>query len=345
MAENVVIVVSGSGGNIGSNMVAALDGIEEFQLIGTESNKYNLAHSDASDTYILPHAGSEPSTYLSRLKNLLKQLDADVFLPSNIMEIVAIAGVNLPVNTFLPKSQTISLFANKWKSYTAWKRAGVPIPETHKLSKPSDLFAAKREIPSQRLWVRGGGMKQTISVAGRTFDNLDDIRCWVDYHDGWGEFLASEYLPGKDCTWLGVFEHGELLCSQGRERIDYGESAVWGTGAPTISKTITSDDVNRIGRQAVEAVVEQPHGTFFTDMRADTSGELRVTEVNPGRLGTSSSGFYYRLGFNVAQIMCHLALGWETPEYPIENVLSEGIYYLQKLASEPKLVDERNLAI
>lgn len=334
------VVVSGSGGNIGTNVVRAINKwANDLTVIGTETNPYYRHLSITDETYEIPHAGRDQDVYLDQLSAVFEATDADVFIPTNVLEITVVGAHRdrFDVETVLPDESTIDLFTNKWSSYETWDDAGLPVPESVLLESPSDVERAFDRIPTEQVWVRGAAVNQVTAIPGRRFDDPGAVRRWIKSHEGWGEFTASEYLPGTDCSWLGVYRNGELVASQGRERLDYAESDEWGSGAPTVSRTVSRTDLNETGREAVESVTD-PHGVFFADMREDYEGQLRITEVNPGRLGTTTSLFFPKAGFNVPELIVQIALGDPTLSYPTTNVLEPGLHFIRKLDCDPVTV-------
>jgi carbamoyl-phosphate synthase large subunit len=75
---------------------------------------------------------------------------------------------------------------------------------------------------------------------------------------------------------------GRLITSYVRERIEYpfkhiSLSGI--TGKPSVSRIIYNEEANRVGARTVKAVDREPHGFFSVDLKGDTEGKLKVTEV------------------------------------------------------------------
>jgi len=334
------VVVSGAGGNIGTNMIRSLRDCEEsFRIIGTEANTYYRHLSIADETFMLPYATIKKDSYLKEMESIIHQQSADILLISNTQEIVALSQHynELPISVPLPSSQTIMTLADKWISYQQWDKTNVPVPDTVRVSNSDDIYDFF-ELIDGPVWVRE--FTGSNPVAGRIFRNPDLVECWIEQHKGWGSFTMSEYLPGTDCSWLGVFKEGELITSQGRERLAYSESEQWGTGAPSVSKTVSRSDINAIGEKAIRTVSDSPHGVFFTDMREDDDEQLKVTEVNPGRLGTTTSAFFPRAGLNIPKLLVDMARDRDITANSTYNALESGQYYIRKHDCDPVIVTE-----
>jgi carbamoyl-phosphate synthase large subunit len=308
----------------------------EVRVVGTEVDRYYRHLSQADVTYRVPAASDD--NYLSELSAVIKEEAVDVVLPSNGWEVRAVSESQsqLPAATALPTGTAIDTFQNKWSSYRALRDAGVPVPETTLIRTESDIPKAFETISSDHVWVRGIGIKD---IPGRSMRDPKTVVNWIEYNDAWGNSTVATRLPGRDLTWLGVFDQGELVCSQGRERLDYSTSESWGTGAPTVSRTIHDAEVNRIGREAIEAIDGSPHGVYFTDMREDDDGQPRVTEVNPGRLGTTSAAFYLDAGLNLTGLLVRIASADDYESPPTTDALPADQYFISKPMCEPVIVD------
>jgi carbamoyl-phosphate synthase large subunit len=337
------ILVTGAGGKIGVSMTRALEQWErETRIIGTEADQYYTYLSEADQTCSVPMADAE--SYADRLKEVVQSELIDVVLPSNGWEVNVISDLqqSLPARTVLPNAEAIDTFQDKWQLYLGLSDSDVPVPKTTLIESRSDIDMAMNQCSTDSVWVRGTGIKD---LPGQPMEKKQLIANWIDYHDIWGSASVSSYLSGDDLTWLGVFDEGRLVCSQGRQRIDYADSASWGTGAPTISKTIHRDDVNQIGRLAIDAIEETPHGVYFTDMREDKEGTPRVTEVNPGRLGTTSVAFYLKAGLNLTALLCQIALEEEYESKRTFDTLSANQYYITKSNCKSVIIDGKELDI
>lgn len=332
----LTILVTGAGGNIGANMIQALrEWDRPVQIVGTEANDYYGFLSEADNTYQVPPASDD--TYYDHIEDIIERESIDVVLPSNGWEVEAISqsADRLNAATALPKTEAVTRFQNKWRLYQILENTEVPTPKTTLVENRLDVEAALAASPTDDVWVRGIGIKD---YPGRKMQDSNRIADRIDSKDGWGRSTVSAYLQGDDLTWLGIFDRGSLVCSQGRQRLDYGESQSWGTGAPTVSRTVHRDDLNKLGERSIKAVDKHPHGVYFTDFRTDKAGIPHVTEVNPGRLGTTSSAFYLRAGLNLTALLIQIALeeAYDTP--PKYDALPADLNYISKAHCNPTIV-------
>jgi carbamoyl-phosphate synthase large subunit len=312
--------------------------------------------ADASPEYILLALGHEreivprcedQEAYLSAIRGLVQAHEIDLILPNNSLEIdvLARASETLGARTFLPAPSTLEAANSKWASYAIWREAGIPVPDTRLLVSPDTLESAFEDLqsssgdPEGRVWVRGAGIPgKGIGVASLPCRTVEQASQWVDYWRGWNAMIASEYLPGKNLTWMGLFDRGRLVTSQGRERLAYviphvSPSGI--TGAPAISATIHDPAINRIGEAAVRAIDPAYHGVGFVDLKGDSQGDPRVTELNAGRFGTTHF-FYTAAGANFPAFLVKLAMG-EALAVPTHDILEAGLTWIRTLDAGPVL--------
>jgi carbamoyl-phosphate synthase large subunit len=291
---------------------------------------------------VIPSA-REVDAYLGVLKALIVREAIDLLLPTHPLEIRVLTrhGAALPVRLLLPARETILRAQDRWHSYQLLEGAGVAVPRTFKVDSASDLQRCFDAIASRPIWVRGAEEAGTgISVASLPCRELGHAVAWVDHFRGWGRFIASEYLPGRSLGWCALFDQGELIAAQGRERLEDvlppvspGEIR----GAPAVSRTISSSELHRTGEAAVRAIDPRPHGAFLLDLKGDELGVPRVTGINAGRFGTTVH-FYTEAGFNFPRALVELAAGRRPPQVPLIDPVPPGCYWIRTLDGGPVLV-------
>jgi biotin carboxylase len=340
------ILVTGSGGPLGANITRSLGKAPgKIWMLGTEANRYHVHLSLTDETRLIPSAKSgEP--YLQALENLAAEFGIEMFFPTHPVEVRTLAAHRdrfKGVRLFLPPLPVIKTADSKWETHQLLEKAGLPVPRTFLIRNEEDLKGAFKKIIERPVWVRGAGTPGTfgIGVASLPCREVEHAKAWIDHFKGWGGFIASEYLPGKNLTWTGVFKDGELIACQSRERLEYvlphvSPSGI--TGAPAVSKTVHRSDAAKIGEAAIRALTAgKPHGAFFADFKEDPSGVPRVTEINAGRLGTTIH-FYTEAGFNFPHLLVKLAYGEKIPNTPIVDPIPPETYWIRTLDCGPVLV-------
>ena len=347
MTDTLRILVTGAGGPGAVNLCRSL-----LMMVPQPT----IIAADASAEYILLALGhlrvrvprcSDREAYLQAVRALVAEHEIDLILPNNSLEIAVLgeAEGSLGARTMLPDLATLRTANSKWESYEVWRDAGIPVPETHLLTDPAGLDACFSSLQESggdaegRVWVRGAGIPgKGIGVASLPCRTVAQAHQWVDYWKGWRGMVASEYLPGDNLTWMGLFDRGELVMSQGRRRLEYviphvSPSGI--TGAPAISETVRDPELNRIGEAAVRALDPAYHGVGFVDLKGDHAGHPRVTELNAGRFGTTHF-FYTAAGANFPEALVQLAMG-QRPQVPKRDALEAGLTWIRTLDAGPVL--------
>ena len=339
------ILVTGSGGPLGVNVTRSLRAANRgWTLVGTDCNHYHIPLSLTDHTELIAPARKR-AEYYADIHRLVALYDIDMILATHPVEVRAISEHRdeLPagVTVFLPKHDTIHRAQNKWLTYQTMRDGGVPVPETRLIETRDDLQRCFDDIERRPVWVRGAGVPGIgVGVASLPCRDVATAAAWIDHYRGWGGFIASEFLPGRNLTWCGVYSDGALLVCQGRERLEYviphvSPSGI--TGAPAVSKTITEQRLLDIGDAAVRSIDAQPNGVFFVDLKEAPDGSARVTEINGGRFGTTIH-FYTEAGFNFPELLVDAAFGRLPEARPVVDPIAPSTYWIRTLDCGPVLV-------
>jgi biotin carboxylase len=311
-------------------------------LVGTDASPFFIHLALTDERRVVPHSREEDA-YLGALNRLIHEFDLGFVYPNNSIEIGVLSRRRgeLAAPVFLPTPEALAVADSKWRTWQVLSAASLPVPQTVLLETEADLARAFDEIEGRPLWVRGAGIPgKGIGVASLPCPDLDVARSWVRYWKGWGGMIASEFLPGDNLTWMGIWRDGRLLACQGRRRLAYviphvSPSGI--TGAPSISHTQASPELERLGEAAVLAVDPAYTGVAFVDFKGDREGRPRITEINAGRFGTTCH-FYTEAGFNFPAFMLRVALGGPVPEEPIRSPLPDGLHWVRTLDAGPALL-------
>ena len=331
------ILLTGCGGNAAQNVLWSLrHGSALYRLVGAECDRYRVLLTSGFDRkYLVPRAGTP--RYLDTLNEIIEAEHVE-FLhaqPDAEIEILSANRGQVRARLLLPAADTVRLCLDKNALTEHLRCAGVPTARHVLIRAEADLEMAMEAV-GPRVWLRatrGAGGRRALPV-----EKLDHARMWIDYWGGWGEFVAEEYLPGRNLAWQAVFQDGALVGSIAWERIEYlfPQAAPSGvTGATSVATLVDDDDVHRIGRQAVEAVDPRPTGVFAVDLKGDRYGTPCVTEVNAGRFHAPSF-LYARGGYNLVRLFVELALGGKrTLRLPSRARVTQRRYWLRGIDLAP----------
>lgn len=342
------ILVTGAGGAPSEGVInSLLRGRKQETVIGLGSEPTDLAMSAAMKKFYVPYANDpEYKVRLLQILNMEKpdlihfQNDLEVFHASLIRNEIVATGTKI----FMPEHDVIDTCVNKYKSYLAFKAAGVPVPENMMINNKEDLRIAFAKLGDDngKIWLRsssiGGGGKGSIPTS-----DFAMASSWINHHNGWGNFIAAGMLMSDTVTWLSIWHEGELIVAQSRKRRSWalGNRSISGvTGVTKVGVTCENDEVTRIAIQAIKAVSAKPHGIFGVDMAYDRQGVPNPTEINISRFFTTVL-FFTMAGLNMPEIFKDIALYGEFPELKKRiNPLQNGLLWLRGMDVAPRLTTE-----
>lgn len=339
------ILIAGAGGAPSEGVIYSLLKNPSNYIVGMGSEPADLILSKAHKKYFIPYA-NKPE-YKEKLLNILEkekpelvhfQNDLEIFHASLIRNDLLATGVKI----FMPEHSVIDTCVHKYKSYLAFKEAGVVVPQNLMINSEADLKMAFNELADEtgKIWLRasgiGGGGKGALPTSDYSL-----AKSWIDHYDGWGDFVAAEMLTSKTVTWLSIWHEGELVVAQSRAREGWthGNRAISGvTGVTKVGVTVSDDQVTDVAIKAVKAVSSKPHGIFGVDMAYDKNGTPNPTEINISRFFTTVR-FFTEAGINFPEIFKNLALNEKTDvEKGTVNPLSDGLIWVRGMDTEPRLI-------
>ncbi len=345
------ILCTGAGGPAGINFTKSLRAApEKMALIGTDSNEYflNLAITDAK--YLVPRA-KDPD-YIDRLNEIIRieKIDFLHAQPDVEVEVVSENRDKLDAPLFLPSKIAVRACQDKLESARVWKKKGVPVARTMEVRKDEDIDKAFAEFGSP-IWVRarhGAGGKGSTPA-----DNKETAVAWIKYWRSRGvdwEFIAQEHLPGRNIAFHSLWKDGELVTSMARERLEYiyaylAPSGI--TGTPAVQRTVKDDNVNKISTDAVLSIDSNFSGIASVDLKENAAGLPCVTEINPGRMFTTSYFFSFasktlRKDYcaNIPYLYTKIAYKEAIPDMPKYNVLPADVYWIRHMDAPARLVKD-----
>ena len=345
------ILITGAGGPAGVNFLEALKiAPEKMVLVGADANKHFFYLIPTEKKYIVPPATSP--NYIEVINELIAREKIELVHPQPDIEVRVISEnrEKLDAKTFLPSKRAVEICQDKLESAKIWMQKDVPTARTLEIRKEEDLTKAFEELGTP-LWIRArhgaGGRGSTLAK------NIETAVAWIAYWRARGEeweFIAQEYLPGRNLAFHSLWREGELITSMARERLRYiyphlSPSGI--TGTPAVQKTIHDETVNKVGTEAVLAVDPKFNGIACVDLKENKEGVPCVTEINAGRMFTTSFFFAYASKIlcgdyrgNIPYLYIKLAYDEKIPELPKYNILPPNVYWIRHIDAPAKLVKD-----
>ncbi len=338
------ILITSAGGTPAVNFVRSLKlSPEKFYFIGTDCNKFYLQRAETDKKYLVPQAAD--SDFIVVLKDIIKETGAEFIHTQNDVEIGVISKnrEKFSIKSFLPSKKTVALCQNKLATSKIWMKGKLPQPKSLPINNENDLKNAFRAL-GNRIWIRnveGASGRGSLLV-----DKYKIAKSWIDFKDGWGHFMAAEYLSPQSITWQSLWNKGKLIIAQSRKRIywEFADRAPSGiTGITGTGVTVSDRNLDRIAKEAILAIDENPHGIFSVDLTYDKDNVPNPTEINIGRFFTTHE-FFARAGLNMPYIYVKIAFGEKYPK-PVKtiNPLPQGLAWIRGMDFKPILTTTKEI--
>jgi len=268
----------------GVNFVRALREAADFFIVGLDHDEYYLQAPDV-DVRLRSPRHDDPS-FVPFVEEAVRRYRVEFVHPQPEVELEVLSEAGPPIagaSMVIPRPEVVKVARDKWKTYLVLSERSVRVPETRLFSE-----GAVEELLEKHgvVWIRarkGAGGRLSLPV-----ESVEEAKRWVELWVLKGkarpeDFIAQEYLPGRDIAWDSLWFEGKLIASYARERLRYifpHISPSRRTGTPTVARVIKDPEVNRVAEKAVRAIDDRPHGFYCVDMRCDKHGRPAITEVN-----------------------------------------------------------------
>lgn len=345
------VLVTGAGGPAGVNFVMSLQiAPEKIFTVGAEANEHFVHLACTDKKYVVPKATD--SDYINKLNEVIRKEKVEFVHAQPDIEVAVISEnrEKLDANVFFPSKKAIRTCQDKLESAKMWRENGVPVARFLELRSESDVEKAFEDLGSP-IWIRArhgaGGRGSTPAYNKETA--LSWIRYWKSRNKNW-KFIAQEHLQGRNIGFHSLWKEGELIASMARERLEYiyphlAPSGISGT--PSVQRTIHDNTVNAVGTKAVLSIDPDFNGIACVDLKENKEGVPCATEINAGRMFTTSFFFSYASKLlhndyyaNIPYLYVKLAFKEGIPDIPKYNILPENIYWVRHIDAPARLVKD-----
>ena len=343
------MLLLGCGGNAGINFVKSIkQGSKETFVYGLDTNKYNVYLSNCDVKEVKTFRNDEEK--VAFILELVKK--------NNIQFIHAQPD---PEVSFLIRNR------DKFKKYVIEYSDGDSeicgnkqtfqqlVKNCLNLSYVS--YGLVEALNNPRLFdeLVGSGGKvwfRAISGAGsRAALPISSFEMMVEWSKYWKaksglkdeDFQICEMLPGREYAVQTFWINGELYQSQARERLVYFFGSLMPSGqssTPAVARVIKDPEVYAMAHDVVRSVNSKPHGIYCVDMKTNANYQIIPTEINYGRLFTTSD-FFSTVGVNTPYALADYHINNKLPEKKINSV-DKDYYWIRGLDCLPVLVEGMN---
>lgn len=340
------IILTGVGGPAGVNLVNSLrQAPEELYIIGTDINKYHLLWPDVNEKWLVPEF-KDPN-YIDKINELIDKTKAQMIHPQPDYEVLLLSRNRrkLHCKTFFPRHKTIEICQDKFKSAKIWKEKGITTSKSILIRNIGDIDKAIKAIGFP-FWLRA--TRGFSSRGGALVRKRQTAEHWIGFWRSKGvlwDFMAQEYLPGRNIAFQSLWKNGKIVTSQARVRLEYIYPYLTPDGCtntPVVAETIHDEKVNKITTLCVKAIDKEATGIFCIDLKENSIGIPVPTEINAGRFFTTSN-FFTTAGINMPYYYIKLAFGEKLPKLKKYNAVEKDLLWCRHIDCPAVLMPVRRV--
>ena len=210
----------------------------------------------------------------------------------------------------------------------------------------NDEIAALGDILKYPYWVR---LNKTAGALGAMkIHHSGELLPWLKMFPENADFIASEFLPGRNYACKLLYKHGSLILGAAAERIEYilpNLSPTKITGMCARGRLLNDHDILLRAHHAMTLIYdrfEKPiHGMFTVDMKENKSGVPMITEINLRHVSFMHA--YSMAGANFAfETLEHFYYN-KPPCSPILYTFEEEYHFIRGVDSELFIVRDSQL--
>ncbi len=348
------ILITGVGGPTPRSFAISLKKYsfyKRFELFGTDINPLAVGlyqNELFNATFVVPSA-SHPD-YWPAMRELIAEngIELAVILPE--MEVMEWSRVKeaggLPCKALLPDYSMATLLVDKAKMTDILDDMNL-VPKSVAFHRDLKDFSEVFAKLGENFWVRS--TKGTSGLGSLRVEDENALRNWISINPGVEEFLASQFLPGRNLACKMLYFNGKLLRTACAERVNYimAKVAPSGiTGNTSFGRLLNEPALVDTAISAMDRLFEHTgaarHGFFTVDFKEDAAGKPYITEINVRHVAFTQC--FSAGGANFAEDTVRLLDN--DPDFDLDYRMYEfekGLIFLRDVDSLPILMKESEL--
>lgn len=349
MTTPIRVLVTNAGEDPAINFCRSLRQAKQpYYIIGTESVPYRFSNAEVDEIH--PTLWGDDPRYMPLLESIIRETRPDVVYASDTNEELLKISLHrerimeLGSRVLMPAHHRIEIFEDKWRSYELLAEAGVRAPATMLVKDENSLDTAFARFG--KVWLRdvyGSGGRSSLPTDDRTL-----AEAWVRRHNGWGRFTVAEVLTGRSATWSALWNHGQLVACQIRERLFWEFSSLAPSGVTGITGAQSASDnrdIHETAIAAVRATDPRPHGIISVDMTHGADGLPYVTEIQASRF-YSSILFLAQAGLNFPDLFVKVAMDRLPADFkPLINPVDRDLIWIKNVDCLPRMIRRNDVKV
>ncbi len=286
------ILITGVGGPTPRSFAIALkkySNYKSYYLVGTDSNPLSIGlyQKDLFDKTCLVPPASHPD-YWKVIDKIIEEnsIEIAIILPEKEVLVwsMRMNETGLPCKSLIPELPLAELLIDKSKMTLALQSFRL-VPQSVEFNRNQENLTNVFDLLSFPFWVRS--TSGTSGLGSLKIENRESLTNWIDINPGVNQFLASEFLPGRNLACKLLYFDGKLRRAACAERVSYIMSKVAPsgiTGNTSFGRFLNEPKLISIGEQAMECLFEvsgaKRHGFFTVDLKENDSAKPLITEIN-----------------------------------------------------------------
>jgi hypothetical protein len=297
------ILVTGVGGPTPRSFVRSVkladsSNRNNYRFIGADCNPlaYGLYDTNLFDAgYVVPRA-DDPEYWASVNKIIeQEQIDGAVVLPEvEVLEWAKNSSkLDKKIITHLPDYDLAMAIVNKHRLHDYLEDSGL-VPKYIRIQ-PDQYSYEKiiREV-GDVFWIRS--TEGSSGLGSLKIDSGPALAQWISINRKVKEFIASEFLPGRNLACKMLYFNGDLKRTACAERVNYimAKVAPSGiTGNTSFGRLVNEPELVELSEKALNLISgrlnTELNGIFTVDYKEDLSGKPKITEINIRHVAFTSS--------------------------------------------------------
>ena len=178
------------------------------------------------------------------------------------------------------------------------------IPKTIKITQEDPRFEDIEKEIGFPCWVRA--TEGTGGLGSLCIENISSLKSWLFINSEIPEFTVSEFLTGRHLANQMLYYNGEYVKGAALECVEYVMANVAPshvTGKTHFGRFLNEDRINEFCDRCIKYLEKklgvQAHGILSFDLKEDSEGNMKVTEVNIRHM--AYTGVMAHVGFDLIE--------------------------------------------
>jgi hypothetical protein len=300
----IKVLVTGVGGPTPRSFVRAIKWFgkeiaNQFEFIGIDCNPlaYGLYEKELfAISYVVPRA--DHPNYWPTINKIIEEnsIDGAVILPE--VEVIewaknAALNINKKIQLHLPDPILAAEIVNKHTLHQLLHQS-IAIPKFYLINPKNYHYQDIIKTVGENFWVRS--TEGSSGLGSLKIANEKALEQWIAINPGVTEFIASEFLPGRNMACKLLYFNGKLVSTACAERVNYimAKVAPSGiTGNTSFGRLLNEPAMVQTSITAIETIAAtlntSLNGIFTVDYKEAADGTPKITEINIRHVAFTSS--------------------------------------------------------